>query len=96
MECSIRGASQEILLMGFMAVRSENLFRVLILVQSKQMEVGYICCHAPRNDEGGRGGGRVGERKRKTEKKKGNSYFSILLLVMELSGTMDGILLHFF
>lgn len=36
----------------------------------KQVKVGYLCCHARCNDEGGRGGGRVGERKRKTEKKK--------------------------
>ena len=52
--------------------------------------MGCICCPAQCNNEGGRGGGRVG--KEEGEEKKGNLYLPIFLLVMELQGMMDGIL----
>lgn len=70
MECSIRGASQEILLMGFMAVRSENLFWVLILVQSKQMEVAiYAAMHHAMMKEG-EAEGRWGKEKARWRKRR--------------------------
>lgn len=61
--------------------RSEKSSQGAILVQPKQREVGCICCPVQCNNEGGRGGGIVGKRGRKSGEKKGKSVSSNIPII---------------